>query len=78
MEVSTWIGLCGPRGLPDTVVARWSAALRQALESPAIRSRLQESGMIPRYEDAAAFLRTMEAGRAKWGRVIREANIRAE
>ncbi|NOG71813.1 tripartite tricarboxylate transporter substrate binding protein [Roseicella sp. DB1501] len=78
MEVSTWIGLCGPRGVPAPVVARWSAAVRQALESPAIRSRLLESGMIPRYEDAAAFARTMAADRAKWGSVIREAKIRAD
>jgi tripartite-type tricarboxylate transporter receptor subunit TctC len=77
-EVSGWIGLCGPRGLPEAVVDRWAGAVRRALEDPTIRSRLQEGGMTPRYEDAATLARTMEADRAKWGRVIREANIRAE
>jgi tripartite-type tricarboxylate transporter receptor subunit TctC len=77
-EVSGWIGLCGPRGLPDLVVARWAAAVRRVLEDPTIRTRRQDGGMTPRYEDAAGLARTMEADRTKWGRVIREANIRAE
>ena len=34
--------------------------------------------MTPRYEDAAGLARTLAADRAKWGKVIREANIRAE
>ncbi|WP_165943294.1 Bug family tripartite tricarboxylate transporter substrate binding protein [Roseicella aquatilis] len=78
MEVSGWIGLCGPHGLPAAVVARWTEAVRRALEDPIIRSRLSEGGMTPRFEDAAGLARSMEADRAKWGRVIREAHIRAE
>ncbi|WP_431272358.1 Bug family tripartite tricarboxylate transporter substrate binding protein [Dankookia sp. P2] len=77
-EVSGWIGLCGPRGLPRPVVARWASAVARALEDPGILARLREGGMTPRYEDAAGLARTMEADRAKWGRVIREADIRAE
>jgi tripartite-type tricarboxylate transporter receptor subunit TctC len=77
-EVSGWIGLCGPRGLPDAVVARWAAAVRQALQDPTTLARLRDGGMTPRYEDAAGLARTMEADRAKWGKVIQEANIRAE
>ena len=45
--------------------------------SPAVRARLYEGGMTPRFEDAATLARTMQADREKWGRVIREANIRA-
>lgn len=77
-EVSGWIGLCGPRGLPKAVVDRWAGAVRRALEDPTIRSRLHEGGMTPRYEDAAALARTMQLDRVKWGRVIQEANIRAD
>lgn len=77
-EVSGWIGLCGPRGLPEAVVARWSAAVHRALDDPTIRSRLQEGGMTPRAEDAAGLARTMAADRAKWGRIIEEAKIRAD
>jgi tripartite-type tricarboxylate transporter receptor subunit TctC len=60
------------------VVARWAAAVRQALQDPTILARLRDGGMTPRYEDAAGLDRTMAADRAKWGKVIREANIRAE
>ena len=77
-DVSGWFGLCGPPGLPPTAVSRWEAAVRQALQDRTIQSRLHEAGLTPRFEDSAAFARTLAADREKWGRVIREANIRAE
>jgi len=52
--------------------------VRQALQDRTIQSRLHEAGLTPRFEDSAAFARTLAADREKWGRVIREANIRAE
>jgi tripartite-type tricarboxylate transporter receptor subunit TctC len=76
--VSGWFGLCGPRGMPDAVVARWVEALRAGYAEPALRQRLVENGLTLRFEEPAAFARTIAADRAMWGETIRAARIRVE
>lgn len=76
--ISGWFGLCGPRGLPEPVIASWVEALRSGFAEPAIRQRLLENGLTPRFEDPAAFARTIAADRAMWGETIRAAGIRVE
>ncbi len=76
--VSGWFGLCGPRGMPDAVVARWVEALRTGFADPALQQRLVENGLTPRFEDPATFTRTIATDRAMWGETIRAANIRVE
>jgi tripartite-type tricarboxylate transporter receptor subunit TctC len=76
--ISGWFGICGPRGMPAEAVERWQRAIGAALQDAAWRRRLEENGLIPRFEDPAAFARTMQADRAVWRETIRAANIRVE
>ncbi len=76
--VSGWFGFCAPRATPEPVIARWAEAIRAAVEDPATLRRLGENGLVPRFEDPAAFARTIATDRATWGAVIRNAGIRAE
>jgi tripartite-type tricarboxylate transporter receptor subunit TctC len=76
--VSGWFGLCGPRGMPEAVVARWVAAIRAGFTDAAIQQRLQENGLTLRLEDSAGFARTIEQDSRLWREVIRAANIRVE
>ncbi len=76
--VSGWFGFCAPRATPEAVVARWAQAIRAAVGDEATQRRLAENGLVPRFEDPAAFSRTITEDRATWGAVIRNAGIRAE
>jgi tripartite-type tricarboxylate transporter receptor subunit TctC len=78
LEVIGWFGVCGPRGMPEEAVARWAAAIRAALDVPALRQRLLDSGLAPNFEDPASFARTIARDRQAWGETIRAAGIRAE
>ena len=77
-EVTSWIGLAGPAGLPEPVVASWDAALARVTASPEFRRRIAESGLEVLAGDQAAFRATIAADRQRWGEVIRSAGIRAE
>ena len=77
-ETASWYGLCGPRGLPDAAVRRWTDALRRTLDDPGLRRRFAENGLVAQFEDPAAFGRRIADDRQTWGGVIREAGIRAE
>jgi len=77
-ETYAWFGLCGPRGLPPTVVRRWEEAIRAAVNDPEVSRKLLDNGMVPAFQDAAGLARTMDENRRGYREVIRAANIRAE
>jgi tripartite-type tricarboxylate transporter receptor subunit TctC len=76
-----WNAIFAPRGTPAPVVARLNAALRAALEDPAIIRRIEELGSIPARPDQ----RSPEALQAlvrseveRWATVIRAAGIQPQ
>jgi len=78
IEVRPWYAFLAPAGTPDAVVAKLNAALREALKSPEVESKLLGLGLelepgSP--EDAATFLRT---DAARWSKLIKRAGIRLE
>lgn len=77
-EANLWYGLAGPAGLPKPVVATLHAETVKALAQPDFRERLlsqtvEPMGTTP--EELRAFL-VLET--AKWGKLVRTANIRSE
>jgi tripartite-type tricarboxylate transporter receptor subunit TctC len=77
-ELSTWFGLLAPAGTPPEVVRRLDEATRRFLESALARDRLAKLGGDPADEGPDDFRRTLAADYAKWGDLIRKANIRAD
>ena len=78
VEASGWNGLFVPAGAPKPVIARLSAETAKILASAAIKNDAATSGyeLDPAGpEEFAAFVR---AEIAKWGKVIKDANIKIE
>jgi tripartite-type tricarboxylate transporter receptor subunit TctC len=73
-----WQGLFAPVGTPAPVIARLSAALRAATDDPALRARMAEQGVAIETGDAEYLRRVLAEETETWGRLIREAGIRAE
>jgi tripartite-type tricarboxylate transporter receptor subunit TctC len=45
-DLTYWVGLFGPRGLPAEVQARLNAAVKTALAAPNVRKHLADMGMV--------------------------------
>jgi tripartite-type tricarboxylate transporter receptor subunit TctC len=78
MVVSNWIGLFAPAGTPADIVARINAETQKIMTSPEVQKRLEAEGakfMPTTPQQFAAFQREELE---KWGRIIREANIRID
>lgn len=77
-EVSNWIGLFGPVGLPPAIVARLNAEIQKVMRTPEIQKRLETEGakFIPM--SAEQFGTFQKAEIAKWAKIIKDANIKAE
>ena len=70
-ENFTWFGLFGPKNMDPVAVNRINLAVKAALETPAIRQKLMDTGNTPRYETPEQFKATVKADRAKWAEVVK-------
>lgn len=77
-ESSAWFDLIGPANLPAEVVQRLSQALQKAGEDKALLENFKQQGCDPDFNPPAATLEKLKADFAKWGRVIKDANIKVE
>jgi tripartite-type tricarboxylate transporter receptor subunit TctC len=73
-----WYGLVGPAGMPREVIGQLNAQCVRILQEPALKSRLEAEGdrFFPGPpEDFAALI---GSERARWGALIRQANVQAD
>jgi tripartite-type tricarboxylate transporter receptor subunit TctC len=79
LTVETWFGLLVPAGTPGDVVQRINAEVMTALHSDDVLAKYRTIGVDavePHRPEAFGALLSREIGR--WGKVIREANVKAE
>ncbi len=77
-DSTAWYGLLGPAGLPAEVVSRWSQALAAAAKDKAGMDAINATGCDAEILSPAATVEKVRADSAKWGKVVKDANIRAE
>jgi tripartite-type tricarboxylate transporter receptor subunit TctC len=74
-ESTTWFALFAPKGTDAAVVAKLNTAVRQVLQMPEVRAKLEGTGNKIRLETPEQFRATVKANRAKWAEVVKAANI---
>jgi tripartite-type tricarboxylate transporter receptor subunit TctC len=78
-EASSWFGMLAPAGTPKSVIARLNSEALKVLQSKDIQDSLVRQGMDPTGGTTPAeFDAYLRAEIAKWTRVAREANIKAD
>src|SRR5262249_54031699 len=77
-EASAWLGLGAPRSTPSDIVERLNQAINASLDSPEMKARFADLGDTPFTSRPTDFGELLIAETAKWGKVIRAANIKPE
>jgi tripartite-type tricarboxylate transporter receptor subunit TctC len=77
-DAPAWYAIMGPPGLPKEIVAKLNAELNKVLADPEIRKRLQEIGAEPAPGTPEQLGQHLRAEIDKWGKVIRDGNIKLE
>ena len=77
-EVVNWYGLVAPTGTPQRVIDRLHGELVKAMNHAETRDKLVAQGTDPVDSNPKAFGAFMKAESAKWARVVKEANIKAD
>ncbi len=76
-DVTGWLGVMGPAGLPASVRDKLSTALVAILREPETQARLRAIGFEPIGTDAAAFDRFYRAEVKRWADFVKERGIKA-
>ncbi|WP_066636739.1 tripartite tricarboxylate transporter substrate binding protein [Bordetella sp. H567] len=74
-RVQFWTALLAPRGTPAAVLEKLNAAVKTALQSPAMLSGLEQAGEHPTYMTQAQTAAFIAAENSKWSKVMAEGNI---
>lgn len=78
MEVSNWFGIVAPKGTPPAIVAKLNEAINRALKEPDLADKIVSQGNEVGGGDPQAFGAFVEAESQRWGKLIREKNIRPD
>jgi tripartite-type tricarboxylate transporter receptor subunit TctC len=77
-EASTWNGLLAPAATPLEIVTKLNADIVMVLGMPDVRERLAANALEPIGDSPAAFQAFIAADIARWGNVVKTANLKAE
>ena len=78
LEVSVWIGISAPAGVPQPIVERIAREYGQALKATDVRERLGNLGAEPNGETGAAFTRMVREDVARWSKIVKAAGVKIE
>ena len=71
-----WYGLLAPAKTPPAVIAKLNAAFVAAINDPVIKDKLIKSGAIPIANTSEQFGQMLKDELARWGKVVREKDIK--
>jgi tripartite-type tricarboxylate transporter receptor subunit TctC len=77
-EATSWNGMFAPAKTPRAIINKIHGEVVKALKSPDVRERLVAMGSDPVGSTPEEFLAYIKQELARWGKVIRENNIRGE
>ena len=77
-EVTTWYGVLAPAGTPRPIVARLNAELVKIMQAADTKERLAAMATDPRTSTPEEFAAYLRQEIAKWGDVVRKANLKAD
>lgn len=77
-QVSSMFGIVAPAGTPAPVVEQINQALKQIVAKPEVKAALLNQGAVATWTTPADAAARIAAERAKWAKVIKDADVKAE
>ena len=78
VEYEGWFGLFAPANVPKDILSQTAAWTTTALKKPDVQQKLEPLGLLPPTVCGEEFTASVQKSYEEFGRVIREANIKAE
>ena len=78
MQVSSMFALSAPAGTPDAIIQKINKALKVILSKQEVKDSMLAQGAIATYSSPDETSKIINAEYAKWAKLIKEGNIKAE
>jgi tripartite-type tricarboxylate transporter receptor subunit TctC len=76
--VESWYGFFVRAGTPAPVIAKLNAAVKKAALNPEFVKKVEQEGLIVTASEPAEFDRYVKAEEARWRKIVKENNIKAD
>ncbi|MEO6291169.1 MAG: tripartite tricarboxylate transporter substrate binding protein [Burkholderiaceae bacterium] len=77
-EALSWSGISVPKGTPKPIVDKLEAAITTAMQSPAIKQRMDSIGFVIPTLGSKAYTAFVKSERERWTKVIKTAGIKPQ
>jgi len=77
-QVSSWTGVCAPRGAPAEIIDRLNREVNAALSDPVMKGKIADVGRTVLAGSPAEFGKFISDETEKWAKVVKFANIKPE
>jgi len=77
-QVESWYGLYAPAGTPADVIAKLNAAAAKAAHSPDFSKKVEQEGLVISAGAPAELDAYVRAEEARWMKIVKENNIKAD
>lgn len=77
-EALSWSGISVPKGTPQPIVDKLEAAITTAMQSPAIKQRMESIGFVIPTLGSKAYTAFVKTERERWTKVIKTAGIKPQ
>lgn len=77
-EFTNWFGLVAPAQTPPGVITQLNKDVVNVLSQPELRSQLEKMGATVIANSPSQFEQQIKSDSTKWGKIIKEANIKAD
>jgi tripartite-type tricarboxylate transporter receptor subunit TctC len=71
----TWFALMAPKGTPDAIIAKLNSAITEVLRNPQIQAQFLKLGVQPAPMDVPSTAKFIDEERARWGDIIKSADV---
>ena len=77
-EAGNWIGFAAPAGTPKAVIDKLHQEIKAVQDMPEVQTQMLNRGAQVERMGPAEFRAHIDKETEKWGKVVKEANIKAE
>jgi tripartite-type tricarboxylate transporter receptor subunit TctC len=77
-ELDAWAGLVAPAGVPPAIITKLNDALRPIIDSPEVQGKFKNVGFQGFSSTPAEFADFIKVQLGKWGKMIKDADIKTE
>jgi tripartite-type tricarboxylate transporter receptor subunit TctC len=78
VELDVWLGVFMPAGVPKDIVSKVNGDITRVLQLPDVKANLSNQGIEVAPSSPEALANTIKVDYARWGKVIKDANIKGD